>query len=42
MKYLKARFPTCQAWQISAVGTKDYITADGIVAPAVELLRDLV
>jgi hypothetical protein len=43
LKYLKARFPKCQAWQISAVGTKDYVTPDGIrVAPAVELLRGLV
>ena len=40
LRYLKARFPTCEAWQISAVGTKDYVTPDGIrVAPALELLR---
>ena len=43
LKYLKARFPKCEAWQLSAVGTKDYITPDGIrVAPAVQLLRGLV
>ena len=40
LRYLKARFPTCEAWQVSAVGTKDYVTPDGIrVAPALELLR---
>ena len=43
LKYLKARFPKCQAWQVSAVGTKDYVTPDGIrVAPAMQLLRGLV
>ena len=43
LRYLNARFPTCPAWQISAVGTKDYVTADGIrVAPAMRLLPTLV
>ena len=43
LKYLKARFPKCEAWQISAVGTKDYVTLEGIrVAPAMQLLRGLV
>lgn len=43
LKYLKARFPKCDAWQISAIGTKDYATPDGIrVAPAMQLLRTLV
>jgi len=43
LKYLKARFPKCDAWQISAVGRKDYVTQDGIrVAPAMQLLRGLV
>ncbi len=43
LKYLKARFPTCDAWQVSAIGTKDYVTPDGIrVAPAMQLLRSLV
>jgi predicted AAA+ superfamily ATPase len=43
LKYLKARFPKCEAWQVSAVGTKDYVTPDGIrVAPAIQLLRGLV
>jgi hypothetical protein len=43
LKYLKARFAKCDAWQISAIGTKDYVTPDGIrVAPALQLLRTLV
>lgn len=43
LEYPKARFPKCDAWQISAIGTKDYVTPDGIrVAPAVQLLRTLV
>jgi predicted AAA+ superfamily ATPase len=43
LKYLKARFPKCEAWQVSAVGTKDYVTPEGIrVAPAMQLLRGLV
>jgi predicted AAA+ superfamily ATPase len=43
LKYLKARFPACEAWQVSAVGTKDYVTPEGIrVAPAMQLLRGLV
>lgn len=41
--YLKARFPKCQAWQISATGTKDYVTPDDIhVAPATRFLATLV
>lgn len=43
LKYLKARFPDCRAWQISATGQKDYVTPEGIrVCPAVELLAGLV
>ena len=43
LRYLKARFPKCEAWQISAAGTKDYVTPDDIrVAPAMQLLRGLV
>jgi hypothetical protein len=43
LRYLKARFPDAEAWQVSAVGKKDYQTRDGIrVAPALELLRNLV
>jgi len=26
LRYLKERFPKCEAWQISATGTKDYVT----------------
>ena len=43
LRYLKARFPEADAWQISATGTKDYRSPDGLrVAPAVQLLRTLV
>ena len=43
LKYLKARFPKCEAWQLSATGTKDYVTPDDIrVAPAMRLLSALV
>jgi len=43
LRYLKARFPKCPAWQISAAGTKDHVTPDGIrVSPAVQLLSTLV
>lgn len=42
LRYLKARFPNAEAWQVSAAGTKDYVTPDGIrVAPALTLLRTL-
>ena len=43
LRYLKVRFPKCAAWQISATGTKDYVTPDGIrVAPAMRFLPTLV
>jgi hypothetical protein len=43
LRYLKARFEDCEAWQISLRGKKDYVTQEGIrVAPAVELLKGLV
>ncbi len=43
LRYLKTRFPDAQAWQLSAVGTKDYQTPEGIrVAPALSLLGSLV
>jgi predicted AAA+ superfamily ATPase len=43
LRYLHARFPKVDAWQISGTGTKDYVTPDGIrVAPALVFLRDLV
>jgi len=40
--YLKARFPAAEAWQVSAKGTRDVVTPEGIRAcPAIELLRGL-
>ncbi len=43
LRYLKARFPAADAWQISATGSKDYISPEGIrVAPALQLLPNLV
>jgi hypothetical protein len=43
LRYLKARFPEAEAWQVSATGRKDFATPEGIrVAPALELLRRLV
>jgi len=43
LRYLHQRFGAAEAWQISATGTKDYRTPDGIrVAPAGVLLRDLI
>ena len=43
IRYLKARFPKTEAWQISCVGKKDYLTPDGIrVAPAILFLSRLV
>ncbi len=43
LKYLKNRFPAAEALQLSAMGKKNYITADGIrVLPAVEFLNTLI
>jgi uncharacterized protein len=43
LKYLKARFPDVIAWQVSALGVRDFVSAEGVrVAPAIKLLRDLV
>ena len=43
LRYFAKRFPDCDAWQVSAVGTKDYVSPDGIrVAPALVLLKTLV
>lgn len=43
LKYLKARFPSVPAWQISAVGKGDFQSKEGIrVAPAGVLLSQLV
>lgn len=40
--YLKRKFPSVPAWQIHAVGKRDYQTPEGIrVAPALTHLRDL-
>ena len=42
LSYLKRRFPDCQAWQVCAVGTKDFLSPEGVRAcPALELLRRL-
>ena len=42
LRYLKVRFPDVEAWQLSAVGTKDFLSPEGIRAcPALELLRRL-
>ena len=42
LRYLKARFPAADAWQVSATGRKDYVTPEGIrVAPALTLLSAL-
>lgn len=43
IRYLRGKYPDADAWQISAVGRKDYVTPDGIrVAPALQLLSTLV
>ncbi len=43
LKYLKSRFPETEAWQISAMGKKDYIGELGIrVCPAIEFLSQLI
>lgn len=42
LRYLKERFPRASAWQVSATGTRDHVSREGIrVAPAVELLKTL-
>lgn len=43
LRYLKARFPAAQAWQLSATGKKDYVTPEDIrVSPALNLLNQLI
>ncbi|NIO11876.1 MAG: AAA family ATPase [Deltaproteobacteria bacterium] len=43
LRYLKARFPETEAWQVSATGRKDYLSPEGIrVAPALTLLSRLI
>ena len=39
----KARFPECDAWQISPTGAKDFVSPEGIRAThALKLLSELV
>ena len=43
LRYLKARFPAADAFQIAYSGRRDYVTPDGIRAtPAIDFLRTLV
>jgi hypothetical protein len=43
LRYLKLRYPRADAWQVSALGRKDFLTEDGVrVAPALALLAGLV
>lgn len=43
LSYFAERLPGCRCWQISATGTKDYVSASGVrVCPAGVFLRDLV
>ena len=43
LKYLKSRFPQCEALQISAQGKKDYISGEEIrVCPATQFLKNLI
>ncbi len=43
LRYLKQRFPDCDAYQLSATGSKDFETPEGIRAcHALELLRELI
>ncbi len=43
LKYFKTRFASCEAWQISAIGKKDYVSGEGIrVCPALPFLQSLI
>ena len=43
LRYLKAKFPKTEAWQISVTGRKDFVSGEGIrVAPAIKFLTDLI
>lgn len=43
LKYFKARFPDCIAWQLSGEGQKDYLSKDGIhYSNALKFLADLI
>jgi len=42
LRYLSAKFPEAEAWQLSAVGKKDYMSREGIrVSPALNFLKKL-
>jgi len=38
LHYLKTRFPSCEAWQLSATGRKDFVTPEGIRACSAPVL----
>lgn len=43
LKYFKKRFPDCEAWQLTSVGNKDFISGDKIrVCQAIKFLQSLV
>ncbi len=43
LNYFKTKFADCDAWQLSAIGKKDYISKGNIRAcPAVNFLKELV
>ena len=43
LRYLHARFPSADAWQVSAAGSRDFVSPEGIrAAPAILLLKDLI
>jgi predicted AAA+ superfamily ATPase len=43
LRYLKAKYPDVESWQISAMGHKDYLSKDHIrVSPAVPFLKKFV
>lgn len=43
LRYFKERFPSCEAWQISAKGQKDYLSGEDIrVCPALKFLQRLI
>ena len=42
LRYLRAKYPAADAWQVSSTGTKDFTSEDGVrVAPAGRLLGKL-
>lgn len=43
LRYFKERFPRCEAWQISAIGKKDFVSGEDIrLSPAIVLLKTLI